>query len=438
MRNLTTGTPSRFAPVPYLLLASDGSNIIFSTDSGRSHLLTRTKIFQVNRTDTLLMNLAGKSLSILLVLPLVSTPAFADFKYTDTSQITGGALMGMASFAAKFSKDSRAAMQPITTTHYIKGNKLRTDGSDGSIQIIDLDGRRVISVDNEKKTYSVATFDQIKAAMEKARADAEAKAKENPGKSGQAQDAQLQVTPKITVLPGSGTRTILGQQTNETKVKMDMEMQAQNANGQPVQASQPGQPNSITFTMTMDTFVAPSVSGYQEVGEFYKKMAKEINWVPPSNIHVDPRMTQGMSELQKNSDALRGLPMLSYISMGIPPQPGSNANTSQTASNSSASDSSNSGSSVPTSGSDAVVKSIGSLFNKRKQKQQDDNAKAGTPAPPPNPNPDPNALMEMTTQVSSFSDTPLDASLFEIPAGYAQVQANPDQMLLTPTQTRRR
>jgi hypothetical protein len=384
------------------------------------------------------MNLVRKSLSILIVIPLISTPALADFKYTDTSQITGGALMGMANFAAKFSKDSRAAMQPITTTHYIKGNKLRTDGSDGSIQIIDLDGRRVISVDNEKKTYSVATFDQIKAAMEKARADAEAKAKENPGKSGQAQDAQLQVTPKITVLPGSGTRTILGQQTNETKVKMDMEMQAQNANGQAAQASQPGQPNSITFTMTMDTFVAPSVSGYQEVGEFYKKMAKEINWVPPSNIHVDPRMTQGMSELQKNSDALRGLPMLSYISMGIPPQPGSNANTSQTASNSSASDSSNSGSSVPTSGSDAVVKSIGSLFNKRKQKQQDDNAKAGTPAPPPNPNPDPNALMEMTTQVSSFSDSPLDASLFDVPAGYTQVQADPNAMLLAPVATRRR
>jgi homoserine O-acetyltransferase/O-succinyltransferase len=76
--------------------------------------------------------------------------------------------------------------------------------------------------------------------------------------------------------------------------------------------------------------------------------------------------------------------------------------------------------------------------NKKKKQQQDDNAKAGTPAPPPNPNPDPNALMEMTTQVSSFSDSLLDASLLEIPAGYAQVQANPDQMLLTPTQTRRR
>ena len=387
------------------------------------------------------MNLAGKSLSILLVLPLVSTPALADFKYTDTSQITGGALMGMANFAAKFSKDSRAAMQPITTTHYVKGNKMRTDGSDGSIQIIDLDGRRVISIDNEKKTYSVATFDQIKAAMEKAQADAAAKAKQTPEKpAAQGQDAQqLQVTPKITVLPGTGTKTILGQDTKETKIKMDMEMQAQNANGQPAPAAQPGQPNSITFTMTMDTYVAPTVSGYQEIGEFYKKMAKEINWVPPSNIHVDPRMSQGMSELAKNSDALRGLPLLSYTTMSIPPQPGQTTNTAQTSSSSSSSDSSksaDSGSSTPTSPSDAMVKGLGSLFNKRK-KNQDDNAKAGTPAPPPNPNPDPNALMEMTTQVSSFSDSPLDASLFDIPAGYTQVQADPNQMLLAPAATHR-
>ena len=386
------------------------------------------------------MNSVRKSLSILLLLPLVSSPALADFKYTDTSQITGGALMGMASFAAKFSKDSRAAMQPITTTHYIKGNRMRTDGSDGSIQIIDLDGRRIISIDNQKRTYSVATFEEIKAAMEKARQDAEAKAQQNAGKNEKAQDAQLQVTPKITVLPGSGTRTILGQDTKETKVKMDMEMQAQNNGEAP--PPKPGEPNSVTFTMTMDTFVAPNVSGYQEVGEFYKKMAKEVNWVPPSNIHVDPRMTQGMSELQKNSDALKGLPMLSYISMGIPPQPGTDPNTSQASSNTSSNDSSkstDSGNSIPTSGSDAVVKSLGSLFgNKKKKQQQDDNAKAGTPAPPANPNPDPNALMEMTTQVSSFSDSPLDASLFEIPAGYAQVQADPDQMLLTPAQTRRR
>src|ERR1700761_4542981 len=190
---------------------------MLGTNSARPYRTNSNELTQIKTsrpfTERKSMNLVRKTLSILLVLPVVSAPALADFKYTDTSQITGGALMGMANFAAKFSKDSRAAMQPITTTHYIKGNKLRTDGSDGSIQIIDLGGRRVISIDNEKKTYSVATFDDIKAAMEKAQADAAAKGKtEKPAAApAQGQDAQqLQVTPKITVLPGTGTRTILG------------------------------------------------------------------------------------------------------------------------------------------------------------------------------------------------------------------------------------
>jgi hypothetical protein len=57
------------------------------------------------------MKVVNVVLSLLLLMPL-SVPLRADFKYTDTSQITGGALMGMAKFAAKFSKDSRDAFPP--------------------------------------------------------------------------------------------------------------------------------------------------------------------------------------------------------------------------------------------------------------------------------------------------------------------------------------
>jgi len=366
-------------------------------------------------------------LSILLLMPL-SVPVRADFKYTDTSQITGGALVGIANFAAKFSKDSRQALQPVATTHSVKGNHLRTDNSDGTVQIIDLDGRRIIAIDNQKKTYSVATFEEVKAALEKARQNAQ---QQMPQPGANKQDAQLNVTPKFTVLPGGGSRVILGQNTTETKVKMDMEMQAQNS-GQTPAATQPNGPNSVTFTMTMDMFVAPSVAGYQEISEFYKRMAKEVNWVPPTSIHVDPRMTQGMEEMQKNSAALKGLPMLSYVSMGMPAQPNGVQNSSQNSSGTASrqSSSSNSSSDTPTNTSDAVVKGLGSLFGKKKQ--QDNSSSQAASAPPPNPNPDPNALMEMTMQVTSFSDSSLDASLFEIPTGYARVQGNPDQILGQP------
>ncbi len=34
-------------------------------------------------------------------------------------------------------------------------------------------------------------------------------------------------------------------------------------------------------------------------------------------LQIDPRAAEGMSELQKNSDALKGFPMLSYVSMTL-------------------------------------------------------------------------------------------------------------------------
>ena len=58
------------------------------------------------------------------------------------------------------------------------------------------------------------------------------------------------------------------------------------------------------MTMTVDMFMAPSVPGYQEIGEFTAAWRKSY-WVPPSNIHVDPRVTQGLSELQNNSASSR-------------------------------------------------------------------------------------------------------------------------------------
>jgi hypothetical protein len=39
------------------------------------------------------------------------------------------------------------------------------------------------------------------------------------------------------------------------------------------------------------------------------------------------------------------------------------------------------------------------------------------------------ALAEMTIEVTSFSDESLDASLFEIPAGFKEVKQDPEKVL---------
>jgi hypothetical protein len=382
-----------------------------------------------------------RALLAVLLLMASTTPARADFKYTETSQVTGGALIGMVKFASVFArgdakKQEQQALQPTTTTHYLKGNRLRTDHSDGTVQIIDLDGRRVIAIDLNKKTYAVATFDEIKAALEQAQERMQQQMKENPQQKQQLQDAQIKLTPTIHVTPGTGSRVILNQPTNETKVQMDLAMQATVTGPN---APPPGQPNSATmnYTMNMDTFVAKSVSGYQEFAQFYRRMAQEVNWMklPAMNIQIDPRVAQGMSELQQNSDALKGFPLLSYVSMtmaGVTPdgqQAGSqNGAQNQQASNPPPSNSNSSSDTNIDSPSAAVMKGFGHLFGKKKQ---DDSTAPSNQAgaPPPNPNSNPNALMEITTQVNSFSDSSLDSGLFDIPAGYTQVQEDPSQVL---------
>ena len=401
------------------------------------------------------MKAANVALSIVLLLSPLSIPAHADFKYTDSSKMTGGSLYGVMKFAARFSKKGENPLDPVITTHYIKGDRMRTDNPDGTIEIIDLEGRRMIHIDTKSKTYSVVTFDQMKAAMDQAMQQMQQMQQQAQQQQAAAKPQDVQVTfqPKIQVTPGTASRVIMGQQTNETLMTMDLNVQA---TGQPGQdATQPAAPApdaaagpqtvSGTMTMSVDTYVAPSVPGYQELGEFYKRLAQEINWTPPSNLHFDPRMSQGMEELQKNSSALRGLPMLEYITMGMKLTPEQQAqideaqkknaeNSSQQASNSSNSSSNSSRSdSIPTTPSAVISKGLGSMFGKKKAQDPPPQSSAGSGQNDSANNAAASAkagsLIEMTVEVTSYSDSSLDSSIFAPPGGFTEVTVPPDQVL---------
>jgi uncharacterized protein YbjQ (UPF0145 family) len=364
------------------------------------------------------MKAINVTLSILLLAPLC-VPARADFKYTETSKITGGALKGAMKFAGVFSKQASQATQPIVTTHYVKGNRLRTDNPDGKIQIIDVEGRRIIDIDTQKRTYSEITFEQMKEAIQNAQQQAQKKMEQDP----KAKDAKANVNVKFTVTPGTGTREIMGQTTNESKVRIEMEVQAQTQDG--AQPAQPSGPVNGTIVTTMDMWVAPSVAGYQELGKFYGQMSKDLNWVPPSNIHVDPRASQSLEELQKNSANLKGFPLLQYMSMSMAGQQDSSGTAAQTSNPSASSSSSSNSDSTPTSLGGAMTKGLGGLFGKKK-KQDDAADQSGQNPPPPST---PGSLIEMTIEVNSYSDTPLESSLFDVPAGYTRVTENPEQII---------
>ena len=53
----------------------------------------------------------------------LSTPCFADFQYTETTKLTGGAAAGAMKFAGVFSKSARQSTQGATSTISLKATK---------------------------------------------------------------------------------------------------------------------------------------------------------------------------------------------------------------------------------------------------------------------------------------------------------------------------
>lgn len=358
------------------------------------------------------------SLTIVVLLGWVSAGR-ADFKYTEQSKLTGGMMMGMMKFAGHFSHKANQADQPVITTRYVKGNRLRIDnGGDNTSQIIDLDGRRMIWVDNQKRSYSVMTFDQMKAALENAQQQMKAKQQEAQQKG---QNVQVTMTPKAQVTPTGNTRTILGQAANEVKVKIDMEMQATDTQKQ--------QSGTANMSFSSDMWLAPGVSGYQEFQDFYKRMAQSIDWTPMGSM-FSPQMKKGMEELAKNGSVPHGLPMLQYVSMFMAGQQGAQSGQqAQQGQESGGGSSQESASAVENPGA-ALAKGLGGLmggFGRKKKQQAEPSSSASSQLPPPPPSS--GSLMDITSEVTSYSADSLPASLFEIPAGYTQVEADPQKAM---------
>src|SRR5262249_42963783 len=106
---------------------------------------------------------------------------------------------------------------------------------------------------------------------------------------------------------------------------------------------------------------------------------------------------------------LSGFPLLSSVKMTGSL---SGSRHSQTGSDASSADVPTT---VPGSKTDAVNEALGGLLNLRKRKQT---AKEQDSSSAESSESGENVLMTATTEVISFSNSPLDSSLFEVPAGY--------------------
>src|SRR5712692_2771108 len=231
----------------------------------------------------------------------------ADFKYTESSKMSGGALMGAMKFVSVFSKDARQANAPQVSTVAVKGNRLRQEHSDGNIEVIDLDGRRFIKIDSKARTYTILTFEQMKQQMLQAQ---ERMKEEQAKQAGQHPKSNVKITPKIESTDTGATRNILGLETKESKIRIEMLMETDDPKAQGQQ---------VSTVMNTDSWIAPSVPGYDEIRQFYVKMAKEMDWVPGAMMSgmANSNVQISMAELKKNNARINGIPLLQMVSMSL-------------------------------------------------------------------------------------------------------------------------
>lgn len=319
------------------------------------------------------------------VVLLAASSLSADFSYQEKTAITGGVAAAAMKVAGVFSKQAR---EPVVSTVSVKGDRLM-HRSAYRASIIDLGSQTITEIDLQKKTYSVVTFAEMKQMMEQA----SQKMQQQKGA-----DVKFKVSADAT----GNTRQIGGFDTKELLVKMQAEATDQ----------QSGQSGGMVINL--DVWLAPSVPGYKEVRDFYRRMAATLDWTPGSQAAAGAGAAKGMAEAFKELRKLDGVPV--YETMKI-----TGAGQPDTAGSGSASqpppqqqqDQQQQQSARP-----SLAGALGGRFGLGRKKQDDTSNTSSSSGNSSGPG----SLIESTTELSGFSSGPVDDAQFAVPAGFKKVE----------------
>jgi hypothetical protein len=357
--------------------------------------------------------LAGASL-------LLPPFALADVSYQETTQVTGGSMMGMAKMAGAFSSQAKQALAPTTTTIMIHENRM-VRSNPHTTEIIDLESQTITNIDHDKRTYSIMTFQEMQQAM--ANAAAKTKGSQPTSTSGS------QMTFDAHISSTGATRQLDGETAHETLLTITMIANTGDASGKGGMAA------------TSEMWLIKDAPGMAEMRRFSERMAKELSIETSASamsslISAEPGGAQALEELKKESAKVSGLPVLQVTRVGmtvdgqplpapsVAPLPQSqNQNHGSTAGDmgkevATGTATQEAGSQISRMGTFGRAlggSSMGALLGHTPSKS----------APPAQAAPtDPataGVLMESQTETSGFSVAAVDTNSFEVPGGYKLV-----------------
>jgi hypothetical protein len=356
-------------------------------------------------------------------------PLYAgDYTYQQTTQITGGTLLHMMKSVGVFSSQARHMGGPVVSTIYLKDNRL-ANVSPENVEIIDLDKETITQIDVVKKTYTVTTFAQMKQAIEDARAKMQQEAAKKQPQPAPSTDTQnVKMSYDVKVRNTGAQKEISGLQSSESILTLMM-------NAADTQTQQSG-----SMSITNDMWMVPSIPGYDQVRDFYKRFAAKMSDATvglgfdfSKMLSQNPGADQALNGMAGEMQKLKGVPIMQVMRMGIA------ANGQPLPAASEAPLPPDSGTPAPSAGQVAKSAMASMIpghfggFGKKKEnppeQTADQKTSAGAAAQPTSA-----ILMETQITTSNFSSAPVDPSHFEIPAGYKQLQ--PSSATATSASTR--
>jgi hypothetical protein len=350
-------------------------------------------------------------ISAALMMPVCVT---ADLRYEETTEMKGGIMESLGKFAGMF---GAKGLTKSTTSTSLKGDRMRKDQLDGqeltSTQIIQLDREQIVTLDHKKKTYTVMTFAEMRAQMEKAIATAKS-APPQKQPAPQADKPDVKVEPKVTVKDTGETKVINGFNTRRVLLTVELE-------GEDQKTKDKGAMGADT-----ELWITKDVSGFEEQNKFYMKYAKAMaspelvkSLGASPGMGQDPRVAESAQAMRKKMEGLDGLAILTIMSFNLSGTPSEETKNQKTQTNSTQKKSNEDR--PPENMTEAIGKALGGFggFGRKKKKEEPSQPTKSSPATTTTPDGKVSAtLMTSTTELKSFAKTALDASLFDVPAGY--------------------
>jgi hypothetical protein len=237
------------------------------------------------------------------LLALSAAPALADVKTREKGQVKFEGMLGtMMRFAG-----GKALAEGIVSTNAVKGNRKATL-NDVTGRIVDLGEQKVYDLDMKKKTYTVTTFDELRAKLREAQERAAKQAKDAPKEAGEPAPptgSDKQVEFDFDVKETGQTRSIAGYDAKEVIMTVTVREK-----GKTIE-------ESGGVVLTANSWVGPDIPAMTELAEFemkyWKAIAPETALVSAEQMAavaaLYPMIKPAMDRLNKEKASLKGTPL---------------------------------------------------------------------------------------------------------------------------------